>query len=701
MKIRRKIILFLGVSVILFFMVIVPYIYLQTERNRTNLITDNLKHFNSQLNTLLNDKKDVWLTNALQIAYNPLISDALYNNNREKCIELLNGYSEEYKKHTNFKNVNIHIIDKNLNSFVKSWSADSYGESLNYSKAYREVLSTKKPIVAMEYSPKGLRLKGLFPVYKNNEIIGLANFEGGLNSIKRVLDTEDIEFLYLLDNKFLSVAKSLNGQPEIGDYVLSQKDVNNDFLNYAGNYLNVNSAIKNYYFDNKYLTTAIPIYSFNGDQIGLFLLAKEAHMVTSQIEEVKRNLIILSAFFSVMFLIIMFFLLAFIEKSIIRPIKNTVNSLVDIAEGDGDLTKRLEVKSKDEIGQLSKYFNLTMEKISQLIASISAQSNILSSVGESLATNMQETSASITQISANIQSVKNQSNNQFKSVILTNTILENVTQSITVLNDQVEQQSNNVTETSSSIEEMMANINSVTQTLASNSSNINKLTEASKSGSLGITQMSEEIDDVAKESEGLFEISNMIQNIASQTNLLAMNAAIEAAHAGESGKGFAVVADEVRKLAESSIIQAKTVSEVLKKIKNSVDKIADSTSSVLSKFIVIDSGVKIVSEQEGAIRNAMEEQSEGSQLILRAINNLSEITQQVKSSSSEILEGSSQVITESSNLNRLTQEVTNSINEMSQGADQIVIAVDAVNELAVSNKDSNDILEIEVSKFKV
>jgi methyl-accepting chemotaxis protein len=180
-----------------------------------------------------------------------------------------------------------------------------------------------------------------------------------------------------------------------------------------------------------------------------------------------------------------------------------------------------------------------------------------------------------------------------------------------------------------------------------------------------------------------------------------MNAAIEAAHAGEAGKGFAVVADEIRKLAESSGEQSKTISSVLKKIKDSIDKITKSTDAVLNKFEAIDTGVRTVAEQEESIRNAMEEQGEGSKHILDAVSNLNNITQQVKSGAEEMLQGSQEVIGESRNLANITEQLTNGMAEMATGAEQINVAVTRVNEISTQNKDNIDILVKEVSKFKV
>jgi methyl-accepting chemotaxis protein len=388
-----------------------------------------------------------------------------------------------------------------------------------------------------------------------------------------------------------------------------------------------------------------------------------------------------------------------LARSISRPIVQAMTILKDISEGD--LTREIDIDSKDEVGELAGYINFTIDKIKNLVLAIKNQTVSLFNIGNELASNMSETAAAINEITSTVQSIKGRVITQSASVTETNAAMDQITVNIARLTEHVDRQSASVVQSSTAIEEMLANIQSVTQTLIKNGDNVRDLIDASEEGRSGIQEVSADIQEIARESEGLLEINAVMQNIASQTNLLSMNAAIEAAHAGEAGKGFAVVADEIRKLAENSGEQSKTISTVLSRIKDSIDKITKSTDNVLKKFEAIDSGVKTVSDQEENIRNAMEEQGAGSKQILEAIGQLNEVTQMVKGGSQEMLEGSRQVIKESKNLELVTQELSSGMNEMASGADQINASVNHVNTISGQNKENINVLVGEVSKFKV
>ena len=390
-----------------------------------------------------------------------------------------------------------------------------------------------------------------------------------------------------------------------------------------------------------------------------------------------------------------------VARTIAKPIQTVVSALQNIAQGEGDLTVRLPVHGNDEITDMSEYFNETIAKIGASIQQVGVNSNTMEEIGNELASNMTETASAVHQISANIDGVKQQAMTQAASVTETAATVEEIVRTIKQLNNSIETQAASVAQSSSSVEEMVANIASIGQTLGKTDEVIKSLTTATGDGKATLVTSNTVTQKIAEESGSLMEASNVIQHIASQTNLLAMNAAIEAAHAGEAGKGFAVVADEIRKLAEESSTQGKTITATLKTLSGEIETLSASSKTVEEKFNAIFTLAEQVKDMSNRLTEAMREQENGSKEVLAAIKSINTVTVEVQAGSEEMLKGGEGVAEEMRKLDDLTRIITDSMNEMASGAVQINNAVQEVSEITQKNKRSIENLAAEVGKFKV
>jgi len=416
--------------------------------------------------------------------------------------------------------------------------------------------------------------------------------------------------------------------------------------------------------------------------------------ILREVRGITKFTVILATIAIAMGAVIIYF---FLSKTT-NPIVKVANTLEIVAEGD--LTQSVNIDSKDEIGYLARDFNFTVGKIKDLVGTIKYKINGLNHTSFELSTNMGKTSSAVQQISSNLDSMKTLMVKQENGAEEAGRAVEDIKTNIDNLNKMIEKQTESVNMSSSAIEEMTANIHSVTQTLVENSKNVVVLTEASENGKSGLQLVAQEIQEIAHDSEGLLEINSVMHNIAAQTNLLSMNAAIEAAHAGEAGRGFAVVAGEIRKLAESSSQQSKTTAAMLKKIKASIDNITKSSNDVLARFGAIDSSVKTVSVHEQNILNAMEEQETGGKQILESISRLRDITSSVKKGSAHMAESGETLVQETDGFIQTSKETVNGMNEILKGINQINVSVSHVNDMSMENNRNFESLKQETEKFK-
>ncbi len=367
----------------------------------------------------------------------------------------------------------------------------------------------------------------------------------------------------------------------------------------------------------------------------------------------------------------------------------------------GDITDRIEVKKNDELGELMHLFNQTMDNVSRMLGELMNETNEIGCIGQTLSTNMNETAASVEQINVNVGNVKEQALTQAKSVTETATTIKQVISTIKQLASNIETQTKDVEQSSSSIEQMAANIYYITGILERNNVLIKELYDKTVKGKEKAHTATSVIMQIAEKSESLLEAASIIQSIANQTNLLAMNASIEAAHAGDAGKGFTVVAEEIRKLSEESSMQGKAIASTLKESTEIISNLITVGEGAEETFGEVYTLTDNISNQEDIVTDAMKEQSIGSSEVLKAISEIREITGKVRKGSSEMLKGSENVADEMQKLNKLTCAITDSMSEMASGSVQISNAIQEVNDLTQQNAQSVENMINNISKFKV
>ena len=438
------------------------------------------------------------------------------------------------------------------------------------------------------------------------------------------------------------------------------------------------------------------VRAFSIDELGW----KIAILVqNSEILESFYRIVISMAAVGTGMLIIFFWLIFWVSKRLKGYFRKL--QLIFTKMASGDLTGRFYIKKNDEIGRLMIDFNTTMDKVAGMINSLIHESKTMQHVGDDLYNNMAETASAINEISANVESIKRQAKTQASSVQKTGNVVENIIEQIQELDTDITVQANAVTQSSSAVEEMAANIVTITQTLEKNNDLIKEMYSMTRDGKNGAKTANSVAQQIAERSDALLEASVIIQNIASQTNLLAMNAAIEAAHAGETGKGFAVVADEIRKLAEESNEQGKQIGGVLKESIEIIRTLITAGNGAEQTFDKVYELATQISDQEDFITRSMQDQMNANKEVLSAIKDINITTTTVKAGSSEMLSGSGEVAQEMNKLDGLTQVITNSMDEMSAGTIQINNAVVEVNDLVQKNKESIEILANKVKEFTV
>lgn len=326
-----------------------------------------------------------------------------------------------------------------------------------------------------------------------------------------------------------------------------------------------------------------------------------------------------------------------------RSLKSMITNFRDIAEGEGDLTKRIEIKSKDELGELAGWFNVFMEKLQDIIRRMARESS-----------NVDRSSKELTGISEEMSRGAVTMSDKTKTVA---TAAEEMSSSLTGVAASMEQSSSNSNMVASAAEEMNSTINEI-------ASNAEKARSISEQAAQKTSDASEQMNELRKAADSIGKVVGTISDISEQVNLLALNATIEAARAGEAGKGFAVVANEIKALAGQTSDATQDIQGQIQNIQNVSGKSADVISEVTSSM-------NNTQEIVNSIASAIEEQSSATGEISTNVEQLSAGIQEVNENvaqSSQVADSISKDIADVSNE---SADISNNSSQVKDRADQL------------------------------
>ena len=530
------------------FIIALFYLFSTQESMEKKAVLKSKELLTKTLEQRLVKKEDIGLTNVLGFASNTTLIEALEKNDHTLARDELKKIGDFYKNNSNFKGIKIHIQDDQMRSFVRSWNSNN-GDDLSNRNSLHNIKNKQKAAVSYELTDIGYMIHSIAPIIKNGKYLGSIEFLQGVGSVSRDFLKDEDRMILLLNNSAQEKVSKVAKNKKVADYVVANnKWFDEKTLSFARSVDIEKLKQEGYYITKDFFVTFKEAKESNGDLRGIYLIAEPI----AKYEETTNEVLKVAYSYLTLLAVILFavmILLAVVISKITNPLTNLLELSKELSSGDGDLTKRLSIKSKDEIGRSSTFIN---EFISQIHKLVSIMKNATS-----------DTVSVSQEIQNHVSDIYKCTVVQKDSIAESKNVTEDIKKDVEVSKDMTQQ-------ATEKLEESYENLNNMLSTL---SNVIDEVQVASDHD----TEMALEINALAEQTNQVRDVLDMIKDIADQTNLLALNAAIEAARAGEHGRGFAVVADEVRKLAERT---QKSLSE----IDITISTVVQNVSSISSKM---------------------------------------------------------------------------------------------------------------------
>jgi len=684
-SIQRKFIVISSVITLVVFLG--SFFVLNYFKNHT--IDEVYEHTTSELvehtKEAVEEKMNVGISNALSIANDGRVKKALRQNNRDLAIISLKTIAKEMKDYTPFKNIKVHIHTKDNKSFVRAWKLDKHGDDLSsFRHSIVKVNSTIAPVNTMELGKAGLSLRSVVPIKDDDgSHLGSLEFIQGLNSVAKKFDKDKDSFLLLMDTSKQKV-DLFNATNKYKNYLISQKFINKDFVTDADKIDLAQLFKTKSYMTDKYFYTYSDVVDFKGDKLGIYLVGRPMAIVNDTIDDAQKLintallLIVLFAIVSLAATIIN------LKRTIIKPLELLTDSVVALMSYSS-ANQKIEVSANDEIGRLAGHFNeylaklrntmkqdqLVVEEVDKAIQMARAgffvytvkattdnrSTNDLKNSVNDMIKDLGEKFDAIDKALIEYGNarfdykfdVENISGTLSSIVFGTKAIGSNISELLATIMQSGDQLSHNIdilstsanslsrsaNEQAASLEETAAAVEEISSNIQSSSENVHMMadlsdevtTSASKGEKLA-SQTALSMDEINEKVNAISEAITVIDQIAFQTNILSLNAAVEAATAGEAGKGFAVVAQEVRNLASRSAEAARGIKELVESANAKASDGKRIADDMIVGYKQLNEKIEKNKEMIDMVSQASQEQSRGIVQINDAINILDKNTQE-------------------------------------------------------------------------